>query len=235
MAKRILIIACGLSVCTAAWGVDVAAEGGFYAAAPSLSAPASYDQSTLELSWDNGTRRWSIAWYTGAGAWVGNDFDTTTLKTSYVKILKFKMYTRDTWPNQVWDGFRIGFYNFAGGVPGSQLWPTGGGGYFFKPSGANGHVWVECDINWTCPAVKFVACEDQFYNWPNCDPFAVDINTTFLKHSWDYYGGAWTPLSSALVEIGPYYNLMLRVRLETGHTLPGVEPSSLGRVKALYY
>ena len=231
MPKRILIIACGLLVCTAAWGADVAAEGGFYAAAPSLSAPASYDQSTLELSWDNGTRRWSIAWYTGAGAWVGNDFDTTTLKTSYVKILKFKMYTRDTWPNQVWDGFRIGFYNFGGGVPGSQLWPTGGGGYFFKPSGANGHVWVECDINWTCPAVKFVACEDQFYNYPNCDPFSLDTNTSFLKHSWQYYGGSWSPNEG----YEGYYNAMIRVWVETGQEFPGVAPSSIGRVKALYY
>jgi hypothetical protein len=232
MAKWFTVIACGLMACGTAWGADVVVDGGAAGGTAGLYAPLPVDQSTLELKWDNGTRRWSIAWYTGSGAWVGNDFTVTTLKTSYVKILKFKMYTRDNWPNQVWDGFRIGFYNFGGGVPGSLIWPTAGGGYFFKPSGANGHVWVECDINWTCPSLKFVACEDQFYNWPNCDPFAVDNNTTFLRHSWEYYGGTWGPLSTSG---DPYQNLMVRLWVETGQEFPGVSPSSIGRVKALYY
>jgi hypothetical protein len=215
---------------------DVVVDGGGTASPPAhIGVPTSYDQSTLELQWDKGTRRWSVTWHTGAGSWVGNDFDTSTLKTGHVKVLKFKMYTRDDWPNQTWDGFRIGFYNFAGGVPGSQLWPTGGGGYFFKPSGAGGHVWVECNVNWTCPAVRFVAGEDQFYNYPNCDPWSVDTNGSFLEHSWSYYGGSWGPLSGANVVISPYYNLMIRVRVETGHTFPGIEPSSIGRVKAFYY
>jgi len=235
MVKWPSIIACGLLACGAAWGADVAVDGGGSAGAAGLYAPLAHDQSTLELKWDNGTRRWSIAWYTGAGSWVGNDFNVSTFKTSYVKILKFKMYTRDTWPNQVWDGFRIGFYNFGGGVPGSMLWPTGGTGYFFKPSGAGGHVWVECDINWTCPAVKFVACQDQFYNYPNCDPWSVDTNPTFLAHSWQYYGGTWSPLSASSTNITPYFNLMLRLWVEPGQEFPGVAPSSIGRVKALYY
>jgi hypothetical protein len=234
MVKGFSVIACGL-LAAAAWGADVAVDGGLDAGAPSLAAP-SYDQSTLELQWDNGSRRWSVAWYTGAGSWVGNDFDASTLKTTHVKVLKFKFYTRNDWPNQVWDGFRVGFYNFGGGVPGSMLWPTGGGGYFFKPSGAGGHVWVECDINWTCPTNKFVACEEQFYNWPNCDPWGVDNNPTFLRHSWVYYGGTWSPLTAANVQgIEPYYNLMVRLWVETGQTFPGVAPSSVGRVKALYY
>jgi len=228
------IAAVGLAAAATAWAADAAVDGGC-AGSPGVAAPTARDQSTLELKWDNGTLRWSAAWYTGAGAWVGNDFDTTTLKTSHVKVLKLKTYTRDNWPNRVWDGFRIGIFNFAGGVPGSRLWPASGGGYFFKPSGAGGHVWVECPVNWTCPAVKFVAAQEQYYNWPNCDPWSVDTNYTFRHHSWNYYGGAWTPLTSVLVDIKPYYNLMLRVWLETGHTFPGVEPSSLGRVKALYY
>jgi hypothetical protein len=153
------------------------------------------------------------------------------LKTAHVKILKFKFYTRDNWPNQAWDGFRLGFFNYAGGIPGSQIWPTSGGGYFFKPSGANGHVWVECDINWTCPTNKFVASEEQFYNWPNCDPFSLDNNTTRVGHAWEYYGGSWAPHQG----YEGYYNLMIRVWVETGQEFPGVSPSSIGRVKALYY
>jgi hypothetical protein len=233
---RWVVLALGvLAVSGAAWAVDAAVEGGYAGGAAGIYAPHGFDQSTLELKWDNGTRRWSVAWYTGAGAWVGNDFNVSTLKTSYVKILKFKMYTRDNWPNQSWDGFRIGFYNFGGGVPGSMLWPTSGTGYFFKPSGAGGHVWVETDINWTCPSTRFVACEEQFYNWPNCDPWGVDNNPTFLAHSWNYYGGTWGPLSTASIDIAPYYNLMVRIWVETGVEFPGVAPSSIGRVKALYY
>jgi len=228
------IAAGALLFCAAAWGADVALDGGGNGA-PAIMAAAPYDQATVELQWDNGLRRWSVAWYTGGDSWVGNDFNTSTLKTTHVKVLKFKMYSYSDWPNEGWDGFRIGFYNFRGGVPGSMLWPTGGGGYFFKPTGVTGHVWVECDINWTCPTVAFLAAEEQFYNWPTCDPWAVDNNTNFRKHSWYYYEGTWSPMTGVNVEISPYYNLMLRVWVETGYTFPGIAPSSIGRVKALYY
>jgi hypothetical protein len=228
-------LAAALVVCGGAWAADVAVDGGSYAG-PAYAAPAPYDQATMELKWDNGLRRWSVIWYTGAGSWVGNEFNTSTLKTKHVKILKFKMYTRDDWPNTQWDGFRIGFYDFRGGVPGSMLWPTGGTPYFFKPSGLSGHVWVECDINWNCPSVSFVAAEEQFYNNPNGDPWSVDNNPTFLNHSWFYYEGSWSPLSGINIEeIKPYTNLMVRLWVEPGIEFPGVAPSSIGRVKALYY
>jgi hypothetical protein len=223
-----------LALAYPAWAADAAVDGG-PAAPPGFRVPASYDPSTLELSWDTGTRRWSAAWFTGAGAWVGNDFDASTLKTTHVKILRLTFYTRGNWPNQGWDGFRLAVFDFAGGVPGSRLWPTAGGGYFFKPSGTAGHVWAACGVNWVCPATSFVAAQEQHYNWPNCDPWSVDNNPTFRRHSWNYNGGAWSPLSHVLVDIKPYYNLMLRLWLETGHSLPGVAPSSLGRVRALYY
>ena len=235
MRVRVPTLAVALAVCTGAWAADVAVDGGGSYAAPAYAAPTPYDQATMELKWDNGLRRWSVIWYTGAGAWVGNEFNTSTLKTKYVKILKFKMYTRDDWPNTQWDGFRIAFYDFRGGVPGSMLWPTGGTGYFFKPSGLHGHVWVECDINWNCPSVSFVAAEEQFYNNPLGDPWSVDNNPTFLGHSWNYYEGSWGPLTGVRVEIAPYFNLMVRVWVEPGIVFPGVAPSSIGRVKALYY
>jgi hypothetical protein len=216
-----------------AWAAEAVVDGGPFHSSPAVSAPAPTDQSTLELRWDNGTRRWSVAWYTGAGSWVGNDFDSSTLKTSYVKILKYKYYTYGAWPNNSWDGMRFAVYNFGGGVPGSRLWPTSGGGYFWKPSASlTAHIWVEFDVNWTCPAVKFVAAQEQFYNWPTCDPFSVDNNLTFRRHSWQYYGGQWTPPSGSF---DPYHNVMVRVWVETGVEYPGVAPSSIGRVKALYY
>jgi hypothetical protein len=225
MVKWFTLIACGLVVCGAAWGADFAVADGGYEEGPGFYEPLPTDQSTLELKWDNGSRRWSIAWYTGAGSWVGNDFRISTLKTSYVKILKYKYYTRGAWPNQGWEGMRFAFYNFHGGVPGSMLWPTSGGGYFFKPNaGIEGHIWVEFDINWTCPSQAFVAAQEQFYNYPNCDPFSLDLNTVFSGHSWSYYGGSWAPYERSS---DPYYrNLMIRVWVETDQELPRGSPSS---------
>jgi len=230
------LLACALLAGAAAFAADVIRDPGEPGPGPSpttLTAPGGMD-ATTELKWDNGTRRWSVIWYTGAGSWVGNQFNTSTLtgRTFHVKILKFRMYSRADWPNSTWDGFRIGFYNFSGGVPGSLLWPTSGGGYFFKPSpGTTSHVWVECDINWTCPSNSFLACEEQFYNNPNADPFALDTNPTNLHKSWQYYGGTWQEYSTD----DEYYNMMIRVQVETGQTFPGIEPTSMGRVKALYF
>jgi hypothetical protein len=233
MLKIVSALAAACLIVGAAWAADVAVDGGSGPGAPALASPSARDQASLELMWDNGTRRWSIAWYTGGGWWVGNDFDMTTVKTSYAKILKYKYYTRAGWPNEGWDGMRFAFYAVKGGVPGSMLWPTGGTPYFFKPNAVTGqHIWVEFNIDWTCPSVKFVAAQEQFYNYPLCDPFSVDMNTTFRAHSWQYTEGQWAPLTTS---VDPYRNLMIRVWVEPGQTFPGVEPSSVGRVKALYY
>ncbi|NIT36337.1 MAG: hypothetical protein GTN49_07530 [candidate division Zixibacteria bacterium] len=217
------------------WAADVAVDGGPSSAAPAFASPTACDQATMELMWDNGQRRWSLAWYTAAGIWVGNDFNLSTLKTKYTKILKYKYYTRGAWPNKGWDGMRFAFYNFVGGVPASMLWPTSGGGYFFKPSaGIEGHIWVEFDVNWNCPSPAFVAAQEQFYNHPNCDPWSVDNNLTFSGHSWLYSQGTWSKYQVSGVS-APYRNVMVRVWVEPGIEFPGVAPSSIGRVKALYY
>jgi len=231
LASMVLVLA----VAAPLWAADVAADGGS-SRTPAFAAPFPNDQSTLELMWDSGKRSWSVARYVGANTWVGNDFDASTLKTTYAKILKYKYYTRGAWPNEGWEGMRFAFYSFKGGVPGSMLWPTSGGGYFFKPSVGDikSHIWVEFDINWTCPSVKFVAAQDQFYDYPFCDPFSVDNNTTFVGHSWAYQAGSWQPYQGTGVA-APYRNLMIRVWVEPGQTFPGVAPSSIGRVKALYY
>jgi hypothetical protein len=235
MKKFMLAITAALLAGGSVWAADVAVDGGGSDAGPGLTEPAPLNPATMELMWDNGLRRWSIAWYTGADSWVGNDFDVSTLKTSYAKILKYKYYTRGAWPNTGWDGMRFAFYSFKGGVPGSMLWPTSGSPYFFKPSGnIQAHIWVEFNVDWTCPSVKFVAAQEQFYNYPNCDPFSLDNNTTFLGHSWQYYETSWSPPEFP-PEWGPYRNIMIRVWVEPGQEFHGVAPSSIGRVKALYY
>jgi hypothetical protein len=115
-----------------------------------------------------------------------------------------------------------------------MLWPTSGHPYFFKPSNPDiqSHIWVEFNIDWTCPSVKFLAAQEQFYNNPTCDPFSVDNDTNFKGHSWEYAQGQWSPLSTSA---DPYKNLMVRLWIEPGQEFPAVAPSSIGRVKALYY
>jgi hypothetical protein len=209
-----------------AWSTDSIVDG-----APShfTAAAAAGSDGMHELKWDNGTRRWSLAWYTGAGAWMGNDFDLSTIST-YRAVEKVRFYSCDNWPNTRWDGFRVGIYNFSA-VPGSLLWPAAGGGYFFRPSGLSGHIWVDIAIGWTCPTTAFLVAVEQYYNWPNCDPYALDTNTSFQRHSWEYYRGAWRPFESLIT--GPYRNLMLRVFVDDETV--SVSPTSVGRVKALYY
>jgi len=220
-----MFVGLAMLAAAAAWGADFVVET--VPSAPAVREAAATDDA-VELSWDNGTRQWSMAWYTGAGAWVGNDFDLATIST-YRAVEKVRFYTRDNWPNAQWDGFRVGFYDFKGAVPGSRLWPTSGVGYFFKPSGLHGHVWVEINIGWTCPTTAFVAAVEQFYNHPDCDPFALDSNRTFRGHSWQYYEGQWKPNTG----YQGYRNVMLRVIVDNS-TL-AVTPTSVGRVKALYY
>lgn len=205
--------AAALTFAAAAWGVELAVGE---------SADDKY-----ELRWDSGELRTNIAMFTGGGFWVGNDFDISPIP-AYRAVEKVRFYTRDDWPNSRWDGFRVGLYNFSS-VPGAMLWPTGGGGYFFRPGGLHGHVWVEVPIGWTCPVNKFVAAVEQYYNYPNCDPLAVDDNPTFLRHSWQYYRGSWREIWGS----GSYRNLMLRVVVD--NEMVAVTPSSLGRVKALYH
>jgi hypothetical protein len=211
-----------------AWSADCIVG----AALSRFTAPAPPGRdATMELKWDNGTRRWSWVWYTGTEAWAGNDFDLSTL-SSYRAVRTINLYSCDAWPNSRWDGFRVAFFDFRGSVPGSRLWPTASGGYFFRPSGLHGHVWVEIKIGWTCPTVAFVAAKDQLYNYPDCDPYSVDNNTVFMGHSWHYYQGQWRPVEF-YYPYDLYRNVMLRVVVDDETV--SVAPTSLGRVKALYY
>lgn len=213
-----------LALSAAAWGADVVVEG--EACVPRGVAASRVDDQ-LELSWDSGTRWRGLAAYTGCDTWVGNQFDLATIST-YRAIEWVRFYTCDVWPNSSWDGFRVAIHEFTG-VPGAVLWPTSGGPHFFKPSGLHGHVWVEIRICWTCPATSFLPMVNQYYNYPNCDPFTLDNNPTYRGHSWQRIWEVWAPLEG----YQGYRNLMLRVVVD--NSTVNVAPSSVGRVKALYY
>jgi hypothetical protein len=208
-------------IAAGAWAADMVVEKA--PPATTIGESPNYD-ATVELKWDSGATSWLIVWYTGAGAWVANDFDISTVKT-YPHIQNIKMYCYMAWPNGRWDGFRLGVYSFPGGVPGSLIW----GPEFVMPTATG---WNNFSVDWTLPSglKKFLPAMEQFYNYPNCDPHVVDNVPGNSGHSWLYYGGNWGPLTNGT----GYYNLMLRVIMDNEHN-PGVTPTSVGRVKALYF
>ena len=197
-----------------------------------VAAAAAGDGGPYELGYDNGSKALQLAWYTGAGFWVGNDFDISTLKTKHNVVREMKYFTSPHWPNNRYDGFRIALFGLAGGVPGARLWPAGAEGRFVKPGGGEGFktFWV----NYYLETTRFVAAVEQFYDYPNCDPYFCDTNPTFLARSWQKEPEKrWVPLAGK--NPYPYRNLMLRVIVRIGYAEFGVTPTSLGRVKALYY
>jgi hypothetical protein len=222
MCKLTFCVGLAALLAAGAWGADYVVERAPEAAAP--PGPFGSDVS-LELKYDSGTQQYFTGWYTGAGSWVGNDFDITMI-SGFRAIKSIKLYSSPSWPNSKWDGFNVGVYAFAGGRPMSLLWgPT-----YFKPRRTS-PGWTSCPVNWTLPAANkaFVAAVEQFYSYPDMDPFALDNNRTFVGHSWEYYEGNW----SLMTGWGGYRNLMLRVVVD--NTTVVVAPTSLGRVKALYY
>lgn len=228
--KRFALVI-GLVACVAggAWAADVAVDRAH--AGSSVAEAPGYD-NTNELKWDNGFTYWWLAWYTGADMWVGNDFDVSTIKT-YGGLKTMRVKLRSDWPNVGWDGGRIAVYSFAGGVPGSIMWPTSGNPQFVIPTGASA-AWQDFDVSWVLPGVKkFLPAWEQFYNNPACDPFAPDTNVTFLEHSWLFSQGTWKPYA-VTGPSEPYRNISLRMIVDNEQNR-AVSPSSIGRVKALYY
>jgi len=222
MGKLMTFVGLGLAVLAAAWGADYVVERA--TSAPTAAGPAADD--TMELKWDSGIVRWWLCWYTGRDTWVGNDFDISTI-SGYRAVEAIKLQSRSDWHNVGWDGFRLGIFDFSGGVPGSLLW----GPKFVVPTGATG--WKEFSVNWTLPSGtrKFLAGQEQYYNYPNCEPFAIDNNPTRMGHCWQCLSGSWAPFYSE--STAPYCNVMIRV-IVNDETV-GLTPTSVGRVKALYY
>jgi hypothetical protein len=183
-----------------------------------------------ELKWDTGVPRWALCYYTGRDSWAANDFDVSTLKSSHVLLTRLGVYSLSAWPNGRWDGFRIALWGTKGLC---IIWPESGRPKYVKPSGPKGWQWF--NVNWVLPKwnYSFMAGWEQYYNYPNADAFCSDNNPTFRGHSWWRYQGTWAPWGER--PGSPYINYMIRVYVETGHTFPGVEATSIGRVKALYY
>jgi hypothetical protein len=212
---------CALAAAMAVWAADYVVEEPL-AGSAQVSCPE--EDGVVELRWDTGTRSYLVCEGYGAGKWFANDFDLRQFP-DYTRVTRLLVYSGPSWPNARWDGFRIGIFSFNGSVPGSLLW-----GPKFVRGGLTSPGWANFTVAWTLPPTqsRFAAGFEQYYDYPECDPHAVDNNRTPLRHSWSYYGrwgGYWNSTG--------YYNLMIRVRVSNAYA--NLMPTTVGRIKALFY
>jgi len=182
-----------------------------------------------ELQWDNGVFRYCISYGRGEKTWAGIDFDTATLKTTTWRLKRVRA-NLGYGQNESWDGMRLAIYNMVEGKPAEIIWPKTGKPKFVMPYGIPRLIatWCEFPISYDLPKPKFVVALEQYYNPPFCDTFGAGYGRSFAeKHTWlNHWGAGWARLSDAV--------WMFRAVVE-GPTNIGVAPTSLGRVKALYY
>ncbi|UCH78726.1 MAG: hypothetical protein JSU81_01890 [Candidatus Coatesbacteria bacterium] len=179
-----------------------------------------------ELKWDTGVPGASLVCINvGLGFWWGNDFDVSTLNTRYLD--RIKINSSPVLENGQWDGFRIAIWDIRS-VPAGIIWPTSGVPRFVKGRGEGYNVWCEFDVGWTLPpgVNTFVAAQEQFFIPPHCDPFIFDDDNVREPHTW--FKGPKDPWVNQSLH---GHTLMLRVIMK-GEV--SVEPTSIGRVKALY-
>ncbi len=211
MNARVVITLAALVAAAAAWGADitVTSKPAAAPAGPQAPNPRGTD-GTMELKWDSGSPGYYIQWYTGSGAWVMNQFDTATI-SGYNHVDSVRFYAQSPGTGRI----KV--------ASGSQVW-----GPEFRTCTAAG--WNELSVDWTLPggATDLGVYWEQFYNYPSGLGFYLDGQNGTGSHSWYYYNG-WYPITS----LG-YGNRAVLLRAVVSNN-SGVAPSSLGRVKALYF
>jgi hypothetical protein len=201
----------------------------FAAVASFLAFAAASFAAEHVLQWDNGVFRIGVNYEYGEGTWAGLDFDTSTLKTTKWRLKKVRANLG--WAgNERWDGMRLAIFDMAGGKPGKIIWPKNGTPKFVIPYGTPSPIctWCKFPVSYDLPRPKFVVALEQYYDHPKCDLYGVGYGRGFAgRHTWLKY----TIWDWEITGIGTW---MFRAVVE-GPTNIGVSPTSLGRVKALYY
>jgi hypothetical protein len=195
-----------------------------------FSTPARKGQ--VELKYDSGIPYVIVAFNNGADMWVGNDFNTSDHSSGYPRIDSIRWYCYDAWPPPPgFDGSYLAIYNFTNGAPGSMIWPTDSNPMWIVPSD-NG--FQDFTVDWRTTTHTFVAANNQYNDFPYCDPFLTDDNLVDQNHSWVASGSTWQRFkdNDALQETtGGYNNLMMRVIITPSSE---IESDSLGGIKAMY-
>lgn len=186
----------------------------------------------IEISYDSGIPYVIVAFQNGVDMWVGNDFDTSGYGTGYPRIDSIRWYCYDAWPPPAgFDGSYLAIYDYVSGTPADIIWPIDGNPMWVVPSD-NG--FRDFTVDWQTTTHTFVAANNQYNDYPNCDPFLTDDNLTDQNHSWVASGSNWQRFkdNANLQETtGGYNNLMLRMLITPSSE---IESNSLGNIKAMY-
>ncbi|MGD8718308.1 MAG: hypothetical protein PVH29_05740 [Candidatus Zixiibacteriota bacterium] len=181
------------------------------------------------LRWDNGVFSGTCHFGKGENTWAGIDYDTSTLEGSSWRLTKVRA-NLGIGSNERWDGMRLAVFDMAGGKPGKIIWPENG-----TPKSVIGYgtvnryvaTWCEFPVKFDLPSEKFVVALEQHHDDPLCDNFGLGYGRGFAEqHTWlNYWNSGWDTTGMGV--------WMLRAVVRS--TDDSVEPTSMGRVKALYH
>jgi len=140
-------------------------------------------------------------------------------------IQRVQIYVGNPTGNSTWEGFDLEIWDWNDliypGTPGVRKW---GPQHFTYDHGG----WVtyrNVDYHWNSKK-PFVVVLRQRGGYPTCDTVFCDTGRTDPNPNWSYFQSKWIPFT---VVDGD-----LMIRAYYGASYPGVEPTSLGRVRALY-
>ncbi|MCP4230719.1 MAG: hypothetical protein GY771_11320 [bacterium] len=194
--------------------------------------PSPLQKGQIELKYDSGIPYVIVAFNNGVDMWVGNDFDTTEHSTGYPRIDSIRLYCYDAWPPPAgFDGSYLAIYDYTNGAPGDMIWPTDSNPMWIVPSD-NG--FQDFTVDWQTTTRTFVTANNQYNDYPNCDPFLTDDNLVDQNHSWVASDSTWQRFKdndSLQDTTNGYNNLMMRVIITPSTE---IESSSLGGIKAMY-
>jgi len=168
-----------------------------------------------EFYWDDGIMSAGWCWYTGGNYWAVQ-FDEVKTGGESSWITAYGAVTYPDWPDTPFQGCNMHTFSDLGGYPGSDL------GYeFLLFTQAGVFQWIDADpVVYVTDGVFYIAWQ-QIGNYPSCD--SVGVDAVAGTHDWTGYQGSWAPTTAN----GDY---MLRCYC----SLPGIEETSWGAVKALY-
>jgi hypothetical protein len=194
-------------------------------APPAPHAPTHSYLTDIELSRDNGDITNAWCYYTGANSYTGDQYD---IPSGYYNLMGIKYYVWTGWPDDAFQGFAVACWKMEGGTPGAVVWPTDGNPIYNPNTGGN---WITQEVNpplllqATAPN-GFLVGIGQLYNNPACDGFGVD-DTGAGAYDWTYYSGVWGA--------APYGKGSARALVDDWiYPWWGVEPATLGSLRALY-
>jgi hypothetical protein len=140
-------------------------------------------------------------------------------------IQRVRLYVGNPPRHTGWEGFNLEIWNWDAAsmppAPGKRVW--GPKTFTYDHGGWVSYKGIDY---WWKDTEPFVILAKQRQGYPKCDTIFCDPKRTEPNPNWSYFKTKWYPFELV--------NGDLMIRAYYGASLPGVEPTSLGRVKTLY-